>query len=143
MDLSTLKYAKGAKRNRKRVGRGGAHGKTAGKGHKGQLSRAGSKQRAWFEGGQMPLQRRLPKRGFKNFARVEFEVVNLAALEKLTETEITPELLKSKRLVRRTSLPIKILGFGDITRQLSVTANAFSKSAAEKIAGAGGRITIL
>jgi len=141
MDLTNLKYADGSRKSRKRVGRGGARGKTAGRGHKGQRSRAGSKRRLWFEGGQMPIMRRLPKRGFKNFTRVEYQIVNLSALAKLDVEEITPEVLLEKGLVSKKNKPIKILGNGDFDKKMSVVADAFSKSAVEKIEAAGGRVT--
>ena len=144
MDLSKLKFAPGAKKNRKRIGRGGTHGKTATKGHKGQRSRAGDKQWAWFEGGQMPLQRRIPKRGFTNLNQVIYQIVNVSDLEKLQGVEeINPEVLRQNRMVRKKSSPIKILGNGQLSRKLTVSANAFSKSAVEKIEAAGGRAITL
>jgi large subunit ribosomal protein L15 len=144
MDLSSLKYAKGSIKDRKRVGRGGSRGKTAGRGDKGQRSRSGAKRRLWFEGGQMPIQRRLPKRGFKNLSRVDFQVVNVAELAKCEDvTEITPEVMYDKKIVRKKNVPIKVLGNGEITKKLTVTANAFSKAAMEKIESAGGRTIIL
>lgn len=146
MDLSNLKYAKGSRKPRKRVGRGdgSGHGGTSCRGHKGQLSRAGANHRAWFEGGQMPLQRRLPKRGFTNISRKEFQIVNLKDLEKLGDVKvIEPSLLLQKNLIRKKAIPVKILGEGSINREIEITANAFSKSAIEKIKAAGGRITIL
>lgn len=143
MDLSSLKYADGAKKDRKRVARGGARGGTSGKGHKGQRSRAGAKRRLWFEGGQMPIVRRLPKRGFKNFNRKEFQIVNLADLAKLEVEEVTPAVLKEHGLIRKSNLPVKILGDGEFGKKMTVTANAFSRSAVEKIESAGGRATTL
>ena len=144
MDLSNLTYAEGSRKNRKRVGRGGAHGKTSCRGHKGQRSRSGSKRRLWFEGGQMPIMRRLPKRGFTNFNRVEFQVVNVADLERVAKVdEITPEVLLENGLIAKKSLPVKILGNGEIKAKVNVTANAFSKSAVEKIQAAGGSTTTL
>jgi len=144
MDLSTLKYADGSKKNRKRVGRGGAHGKTSCRGMNGQRSRSGAKRRLWFEGGQMPIMRRLPKRGFTNIHRVEFQTVNVCDLEKVQDVEeITPEILLQSGLVRKKNLPVKVLGNGELTKKLNVTANAFSKSAVEKIEAAGGRTTVL
>lgn len=146
MDLSQLKYAPGSRKNRKRVGRGqgSGHGGTACRGHKGQKSRSGGKIPAWFEGGQMPLQRRIPKRGFKNIFRRTFQIVNLEALEKRIEGEtVNPEILLANRLIRKKDLPVKILGNGELSKALEVYAHAFSKSAIEKIEKAGGKaITI-
>jgi large subunit ribosomal protein L15 len=144
MDLSNLTYAEGSRKNRKRVGRGGAHGKTSCRGHKGQRSRSGSKRRLWFEGGQMPIMRRLPKRGFTNIHRIEFQVVNVADLERVAKIdEITPEVMLDNGLIAKKSLPVKILGNGELKAKVNVTANAFSKSAVEKIEAAGGRTTTL
>lgn len=144
MDLSSLKYAEGSRKTRKRIGRGGAHGGTSTRGHKGQRSRAGAKRRLWFEGGQMPIMRRLPKRGFKNFNRTEYQVVNIDALSKFKDDEeVTPELLVKKGLIGKRDMPIKILGNGKLEKKLTVTANAFSKSAVEKIEAAGGRANTL
>jgi large subunit ribosomal protein L15 len=146
MELDKLTYAPGSRKNRKRVGRGGAsgHGGTSGKGNKGQRSRAGSKIRAWFEGGQMPINRRLPKRGFTNIFRQEIQIVNLVDLERITDTnEITVDVLKQHRLVKKLTVPVKILGNGEIKRALKVTVQAVSKSAKEKIEAAGGQVTIL
>jgi len=144
MELSNLKYAKGSRKNRKRVGRGGAHGKTACRGHKGQRSRSGSKRRLWFEGGQMPIMRRLPKRGFTNFTRVEYQVVNVSDLAKIKGVdEITPEVLRENGLIAKKTMPVKILGNGELAGKVNITANAFSKSAIAKIEAAGGRTTTL
>ena len=141
MDLSNLKPPKGANRNRKRVGRGPGSGlgKTAGRGSKGAQSRAGYKRKRGFEGGQMPLHRRVPKRGFHNPFRVEYAVVNLDTLaERFDEgTTVTPELLRERGLVPATGL-IKVLARGDIAKKLTVQAHKFSGKAAEKIAAAGG-----
>ncbi|MDZ7370891.1 MAG: 50S ribosomal protein L15, partial [candidate division KSB1 bacterium] len=115
MDLSSLKYAKGSRKNRKKVGRGGAHGKTACRGMNGQRSRSGDKIKTWFEGGQMPISRRLPKRGFHNFTRVEYQVVNVADLNRLEVEEVTPEVLKQVGLISVRSKPVKILGNGELT----------------------------
>lgn len=142
MDLGSLKYAPGSVKKRKRIGRGQASGtgKTAGKGHKGQRSRAGSKRRPWFEGGQMPLQRRVPKRGFTNIFRKEIQVVNLKDLGKLRKAkEITPETLYESGLIKKRNIPVKILGTGEIDVALNVSAHAFSESAREKIEKAGGK----
>jgi large subunit ribosomal protein L15 len=141
MDLSNLKPPKGATRNRKRVGRGPGSGlgKTAGRGSKGAQSRSGYKQKRGFEGGQMPLHRRLPKRGFHNPFRVEYAVVNLDDLAAAfaAGAEVTPDVLRAKRLVT-TRQPIKVLARGEIAVALTVKAHKFSGKAAEKIAAAGG-----
>jgi len=144
MNLSNLKYAAGSRKNRKKVGRGGAHGKQSTRGHKGQHSRSGANFRAWFQGGQMPIQRQLPKRGFKPLKRVDFQVVNVADLEALKGVEeITAAVLVEKGLVSKKNLPVKVLGYGELTRKVTVTANAFSKTAIAKIEGAGGRTSKL
>ncbi len=144
MDLSQLKRAPGSRKDAKRVGRGGARGKTSGRGHKGQRSRSGAKRRLWFEGGQMPLIRRVPKRGFKNRNRVEYQVINVSDLEKVADVkEITLDVLRERGLVRKNGGPVKVLGDGEITKQVNVSANAFSKSAVEKIEVAGGRTNTL
>ncbi len=146
MDLSNLKPPKGANRNRKRVGRGPGSGlgKTAGRGSKGAQSRSGYKQKRGFEGGQMPLHRRLPKRGFHNPFRVEYAVVNLDDLTTrfAAGTVVTPEVLRAARLVT-TKQPIKVLARGEIAVALTVKAHKFSGKAAEKIAAAGGSVETL
>ncbi len=138
MKLHDLSPAKGSRRSPKRLGRGpgSGTGKTAGKGHKGQKSRSGYSRRLGFEGGQMPLIRRVPKRGFTNIFRKEVEVVNLRDLSEL-EGEVTPELLAKKGLVRR-GRPVKILGDGEIAAALVIKAHHFSGSARTKIEAAGG-----
>ena len=138
MKLHDLSPAKGSRRAPKRLGRGpgSGTGKTAGKGHKGQKSRSGYSRRLGFEGGQMPLIRRVPKRGFTNIFRKEVEVVNLRDLSEL-EGEVTPELLAEKGLVRR-GRPVKILGDGEITAALMIKAHHFSGTARTKIEAAGG-----
>jgi len=140
LDLSSLKPAKGSRKKPKRIGRGpgSGHGKTATAGNKGQLSRSGRKQYFGFEGGQMPLQRRVPKRGFTNLFRKEYAVVNLGSLNAL-EGEITPERLVKEGLVKKLLSGVKVLGDGDLTRPIVVKAHRFSKSALEKITRAGGR----
>ena len=140
LDLSSLKPAKGSRKKPKRIGRGpgSGHGKTATAGNKGQLSRSGRKQYFGFEGGQMPLQRRVPKRGFTNLFRKEYAVVNLGALNAL-EGEITPERLVKEGLVKKLLSGVKVLGDGELTRPIVVKAHRFSKSAVEKITRAGGR----
>ena len=146
-DLHNLPRPEGSHRDTKRLGRGpgSGTGKTAGKGHKGSKARAGHHGpgggKPAFEGGQMPLQRRLPKRGFTPLDRVEYQVVNLYQLEKSGETEITPELLKERGLIGHARRPVKILGTGDLTRKISISAHAFSKSARDKIEGLGGQVT--
>ena len=142
-DLSNLRRPEGAHRSRKRLGRGpgSGTGKTSGKGHKGQKARTGGGVHPWFEGGQMPLQRRVPKRGFKNPFRTVYQVVNVASLEGLEETDITPEVLDSYRLVDLgNGNPVKILGNGEIGRKVTVRAHAVSASAKSKIEAAGGTV---
>lgn len=145
MDLGSLKKAAGSRKNRKRLGRGQASGTggTAGRGHKGQRSRSGSKQRAWFEGGQMPIQRRLPKFGFYHHDKKVYQVVNLKDLERVSGGEITPETLREVGLIKKATQPVKILGEGDIQRKVVVKVHAISKSAQEKIEKAGGTVTLL
>jgi large subunit ribosomal protein L15 len=147
IDLSNLRRPEGAHRNKKRLGRGpgSGTGKTSGKGHKGQKARTGHHGiPSWFEGGQMPLQRRVPKRGFRNPFRTEFEIVNLRELEGLEEDTITPEVLHEHRLIAagKTRL-IKVLGEGNVTRKMTVHAHKVSASAREKIEAAGGTIELL
>ncbi len=145
MNLGSLKPAEGATKKRKRVGRGpgSGHGKTSCRGHKGQKSRSGAKHRAWFEGGQMPLQRRLPKRGFTNIFRKEFAVVNISDLETVKGNKISPETLIEARLVRKKNMKVKILGEGELSKALEVSAHAFSQSAVEKLEKAGGKAIVL
>ena len=144
MNLSNIKAPKKATEKRKRVGRGmgSGMGKTSTRGHKGQRSRSGSRMIRGFEGGQMPLHRRLPKRGFKNIFREEYAVVNLAKLAGLGETEITPDVLHKAGVVHGKK-PIKILGDGELKSALTVKAHKFSKSAQEKITKAGGKFEVL
>lgn len=139
MKLHDLAPAKGSKRPRKRVGRGpgSGNGKTAGRGHKGQKSRSGYSRRLGFEGGQMPLVRRVPKRGFTNIFRTEYAVVNLDRLAGLEGDQATPETLAQQGLVRK-GLPVKILGGGELDRPLTVVAHKFSRAARAKIEAAGG-----
>ena len=139
MKLHDLSPAKGSTKDKKRVGRGPGSGlgKTAGRGHKGQKSRSGYKSRPGFEGGQMPLVRRLPKRGFTNIFRVEYSIINVRTLETMAETEITPEVLLEHHLVHK-GRPVKILGDGDLSKAVTVKAHKFSKTAREKIEAAGG-----
>lgn len=152
MDLSNLKPAKGSTKKRKRIGRGvgsGYGGHSSTKGNKGQKSRSGAKIPAWFEGGQMPLQRRLPKYGFKNPFRTEYRPINVSKLNELVSNGIidakepvTPEVLQGVGLTRKADL-VKILGGGDLESALNVSAHAFSASAKSKIEAAGGSITEL
>lgn len=146
MDLGSLTYTKGSQKKRKRVGRGGGsgHGGTSCRGHKGYGSRSGAKIKAGFEGGQTPLQRRIPKRGFTNIFKKEFQILNLVDLKKIEgEIKITPALLFEKGLIRKQDIPVKILGNGEISWAAEIHANAFSKSAKEKIESAKGRVNIL
>ena len=143
MKLGNISPPKGATSKKKRlgIGPGSGTGKTAGKGHKGQKSRSGAKHRAWFEGGQMPLQQRLPKVGFNNPFRVTYQIVNLDDLAgKELSGEITPEVLKSAGLIASTKKPVKILGRGEVSLPLQVVVQAVSASAAEKIIAAGGSV---
>jgi large subunit ribosomal protein L15 len=147
MRLHDLKPAAGARKSRKRVGRGpgSGHGKTATRGNKGQLSRSGYKGRRGFEGGQMPLHRRIPKRGFHNFSRVEFAVVNLDQLARTfaAGAEVDPPALLQHHLVRDPKGGIKVLGRGELQIALVVKAHKFSQSAAQKIQAAGGTAVVL
>jgi large subunit ribosomal protein L15 len=147
MDLSDLKPAAGSKQSKKRIGRGhgSGQGTQAGRGHKGAKSRSGFTFKRGFEGGQMPLHRRIPKRGFHNPFRIEYSVVNLDTLAErfAADTVVTPELLREVGLVTRTGRPVKILARGDVTKQLTVRAHKFSGKAAEKIAAAGGTAVVL
>lgn len=145
MKLSELKPPKGSRRRRFRVGRGMGSklGKTAGRGNKGQKSRKGYSRRPGFEGGQMPLHRRLPKRGFHNPFRATFEVVNVEQLNVFASGEaVTPDVLRARGLVRAAG-PVKVLGDGQLKVALTVSAHAFSKSAAEKISAVGGRTEVV
>ena len=131
----------GTFKRRKRIGcgTGSGHGKTSGKGQKGQLSRSGRKHYAWFEGGQMPLQRRIPKRGFNNKVfKKEYQLVNIKMLSVINASEITPEVLKERGFIQNSKKPVKVLSAGDISKPVKVTADAFSKLALEKIKKAGG-----
>jgi len=146
--LSNLKYAEGSRKNPKRIGRGegSGHGGTATKGMNGQLSRSGARKKRWFEGGQMPLQRRIPKFGFTNIFKVYFQVVNVDLIEKLviskklTEKVINPEVLKQHGLISSTKSPVKLLGNGELKTKLNIQVNAFSQTAKDKVEAAGGTI---
>ena len=146
MKLHELKYTEGARRDKKRIGRGqgSGNGKTAGKGNKGQNARSGGGVRLGFEGGQTPLFRRIPKRGFTNFTRKEYAIVNVEALNRFEKgTEVTPEMLIEAGLVTKELNGIKILGEGELNVALTVKANKFSKSAVEAIEKAGGKTEVI
>ena len=145
MRIGTIKPAKGATRERKRRGLGPASGLggTAGRGHKGQLARSGGKVARWFEGGQMPIQRRLPKVGFTNPTRVEYQVVNVGLLARYEKGEtVDRKTLQAKRLIDRANLPVKILGDGEIASALTVSVDKVSATARQKIEAAGGSVTL-
>jgi large subunit ribosomal protein L15 len=144
--LDSLKPSKGSIKNKKRIGRGHGSGlgKTSGRGHKGAGQRSGNKKRAWFEGGQMSLARRLPRRGFTNIFKEEIQIVNISDLIRIEKnSEIDPVVLQENGLIRSSLKPVKILGEGDIDKKLNVTASSFSESAKNKIEKAGGTVTIL
>jgi large subunit ribosomal protein L15 len=146
MNLGNLTYAPGSRQKRKRVGRGQGSGlgKTSGRGEKGAGSRAGSKNKRGFEGGQTPLQRRLPKRGFHNRFRNEFQIINLKDLERISDVaKIDPQILHERGLIKKKNMPVKVLGTGDLSRQIEISAHAFSQSAKQKIEAAQGRISVL
>jgi large subunit ribosomal protein L15 len=145
MDLGSLKYAPGSKKNKKRVGRGNGsgYGTTCGRGTKGYKSRSGSKSRPWYEGGTMPLYRRVPKVGFTNNFRTEYEPINLSRINSLEAEEITPEVLVENNIIKNENVLYKILGDGEIEKSVTVKAPAFSKSAKKKIEEAGGKAEIL
>jgi large subunit ribosomal protein L15 len=146
--LSNLKYAEGSRKDPKRVGRGegSGYGGNAARGMNGQRSRSGSKKKAWFEGGQMPLQRRVPKFGFTNKFKVYYQVVNIDSLEKLISSKkmkekvINSEVLKKHGLIKNLNVPVKLLGKGEIKSKLKIQVNTFSQSAKEKIEAVGGSI---
>ncbi len=144
MKLYSLIPKKGSVKNKKRVGRGHGSGlgKSSGRGDKGAGQRSGFKRRPWFEGGQMSLARRLPKRGFTNIFKKEFQIVNISSLVKLDIDLITVSMLKEKGLIKSNLLPVKILGDGTIKKKITIEANYFSKSAKEKIEKAGGNCKI-
>ncbi|WP_068677139.1 50S ribosomal protein L15 [Oceanobacillus sp. Castelsardo] len=146
MKLHELKSAEGSRKDRNRVGRGmsSGNGKTSGRGHKGQKARSGGGVRPGFEGGQMPLFQRLPKRGFTNINRKEYAIVNLETLNHFEEgTEITPELLLEEGIVSKLNAGIKVLGKGAIEKKLTVKAHKFSTSAKEAIEAAGGKTEVI
>ena len=145
--LSNLHYAKGSRKRTKRIGRGqgSGHGGTSTRGHKGARSRSGAKFRSWFEGGQMPLIRRVPKFGFHSPFKKEFQIVNLETLERLAvagkipEGKVNPQVLYDAGAVSKKAVPVKILGDGELKAKLEVSAHAFSKTAMQKIEGVGGK----
>ncbi len=145
MNLSNLRAPANANRNKKRVGRGmgSGHGKTSARGHKGQGSRTGSSLMRGFEGGQMPLHRRLPKRGFTNIFRTEYTVLNLSRIAEMGETELSLERLKALGFLKRRDELLKILGTGELTVAVTIHAHKFSKSAQDKIEAAGGRAVLI
>ncbi len=145
MNLSNLRAPRKATEKRKRVGRGmgSGMGKTSTRGHKGQRSRSGSRIMRGFEGGQMPLHRRLPKRGFTNIFKAEYEVVNLGRLADLDQSEITPESLRKAGIVTSKTSKVKVLGQGELSKAITVHAHKFSKSAQEKIEKAGGKVEVV
>ena len=141
--LSSLHPPVGARKTTKRVGRGpgSGHGKTSSRGHKGLKARSGGRRGAGFEGGQMPLQRRLPKRGFTNIFKIEYQIVNVADLNAFeSETVVTPSVLQEAGKIKSLKKPVKVLGQGDITVALTIKADKFSRAAREKITGAGGNV---
>jgi len=142
MDLGTLKPSEGSVRNSKRIGRGNAtgQGRTAGKGHNGYQSRSGTKNRFHFEGGQTPLMRRLPKRGFSNYGfRKEVQIVNLERIASLELETVDVAILHERGVIKKTDIPVKILGNGELKKPIEITADMFSKSAIEKLEKAGGK----
>src|SRR4051794_13338409 len=147
LNLNDLRPSEGARKSKKRVGRGtgSGHGKTSGRGTKGQNSRSGPGVRLGFEGGQLPIQKRMPyKRGFTNIYKTPWEVVNIDRIVELElEGSVTPEALYERGVIRGLEFPVKILGDGELSTALTVSAHAFSKSAKERIEGAGGSVTTL
>lgn len=145
MELSNLKIVPGSRKKRNRVGRGigSGNGKTSGRGQKGQKSRSGGSPHPWFEGGQMPLQRRVPKRGFTNIFKKSYELVNLRDLKDLSvDGPLTPDLMKEKGLIQKTGA-VKVLADGELSGALTIHAHKFSKSAVEKIEKSGGKVVVL
>ena len=145
MNLSSIGVPAGQRRPRKRVGRGmgSGHGKTSTRGHKGQMSRSGTRHKRGFEGGQMPLQRRLPKRGFTNIFQKRYAIINLKQIAELGEAAISPELLLARGIVKDLQSGLKVLGEGELTKAVSVSAHRFSESARDKILKAGGKVEVL
>lgn len=146
MKLGELKPAPGAHKKRKRIGcgPGSGHGKTACRGQKGQRARSGSKAYPWFEGGQMPLQRRVPKRGFYNVFKTVYQIVNLEDLKKFpAKSEVDSKSLREAGLIKKQNVKVKLLGRGEIDRPLKITIHACTKSAKERVEKAGGQIQII
>ena len=146
MKLQDIRKPKGAHRAPKRVGRGSGsgHGKTSGRGHKGAKARAGASRRLGFEGGQMTLIRRLPKRGFTNVAKKTYQIVNVESLNEFKkDTDVTKALLKEAGLIKKTDIPVKILGDGKLSKPVQVSVEAFSESAKKKIEEAGGKTKVV
>jgi len=146
MKLNDLKHAKGARKNKRRVGRGQGSGRggTSGKGHKGQKARSGGSIPPWFEGGQMPLARRLPAKGFRNPNRREFEVINVRDIERSgLEGDVTVDVLRTSGIVSSGKKPVKLLGTGEITRAVNLKVHAVSETAKQKIETAGGTVEIV
>jgi len=146
MRIEDIAPAEGSTKNKKRVGRGvgSGHGKTSCKGHKGQKARSGGTKGAGFEGGQMPLQRRIPKRGFTNIFKKEFAIINLDTLDAMKDDAvITPELLIERGVIKKRKDGLKVLANGSIQRPVTIKANAFSTSAAAKIEAAGGKTEVI
>jgi large subunit ribosomal protein L15 len=145
MDLHTLKPVENSKKTSRRVGRGtgSGTGKTSGRGHKGQRSRSGSRRKRGFQGGQMPLHRRLPKFGFTNIFRKEYQTVNVVDLDRCEPGEVTGETMVRTGLIKNTRTPVKVLGGGELNKSLTVKAEAFSKSAVAKIEAAGGKAEVI
>jgi len=145
MKISDLAPEPGSRKKRKRVGRGpgSGHGKTSCKGHKGQNARSGGGVKPGFEGGQMPLQRRLPKRGFTNIFAKKYSIINVGSLEKISESTITPDILVQEGLIKNTKDMIKVLGNGEVTKAFTIQAHAFSASAKEKISKAKGTVEVI
>ena len=144
--LNELKPVAGATKNRKRVGRGpgSGTGKTSGRGSKGQLARSGGKTRPGFEGGQLPFFQRLPKRGFKNYTRKEYAIVNLSDLDMFNDGDVvTPELLVANNVLKKLKSGVKVLANGELTKKLTVKANVFSKAAEAAITKAGGTVEVI
>ena len=141
MRIEELKPAPGSRKKQKRVGRGpgSGHGKTATKGHKGQKARSGGGKGPGFEGGQMPIQRRLPKRGFTNISHKEYAIINIGKIGELGLTEVSPQILLEKKVISSLKDGLKVLGNGELKAAVTVSAHVFSKSAAKKITDAGGK----
>ena len=145
MRLDSLNPVKGSVKRKKRIGRGHGSGvgKTSGRGHKGSGQRSGNKKRPWFEGGQMPLSRRLPRRGFKNIFKEKFQIVNICDILKIEKvSSVDPVVLNDNGLIRSSLKPVKVLGKGDINIKINITASSFSKSAKSKIENAGGTVKV-